>query len=142
MIFDEFYVICYMELLLCGIKYSAYSSIQYFLENKLIRLYLKPASSYTPIYQYAPIFKQVSPLVTFPRLKKNHISGTFGPQKMVHLSCRKFICYRYMCLFSSSNGVQVPYVPILDGRLLLSMSLFSKKHSVGSSPGNDQSIFA
>ncbi len=35
-----------------------------------------------------------------------------------------------MRLFSNSNGVQVPYAPIFDGRLLLGMSLFSKKYSI------------
>ncbi len=35
-----------------------------------------------------------------------------------------------MRLFSNSNGVQVLYAPIFDGRLLLGMSLFSKKYSI------------
>ena len=34
-----------------------------------------------------------------------------------------------MRLFSNPNGVQVPYAPISDWRLLLDMSLFSKKYS-------------
>ena len=54
------------------------------------------------------------PPVTFLRLKKS------------------FKCYRYniMRLFSNSNEVQAPYAPIFDGRLLLGMSLFSKKYSI------------
>ena len=35
-----------------------------------------------------------------------------------------------MRLFSSSNEVQAQYAPIFDGRLLLGMSLFSKKYSI------------
>ncbi len=34
-----------------------------------------------------------------------------------------------MRLLSNSNAVQAPYAPIFDGRLLLGMSLFSKKYS-------------
>ncbi len=34
-----------------------------------------------------------------------------------------------MRLFSNFNEVQAPYAPIFDGRLLLGMSLFSKKYS-------------
>ncbi len=54
----------------------------------------------------------------------------FGRQKwFTYQNVGNFICYRYMRLFSNSNGMQVPYAPIFDGRLLLGMSLFSKKYS-------------
>ena len=33
-----------------------------------------------------------------------------------------------MRLFSNSNGMQVPYGPIFDGRQILGMSLLSKKY--------------
>ncbi len=41
-----------------------------------------------------------------------------------------------MRLFSNSNGVHLPYAPIFDGRLLLGMSLFSKKYSISFSHSN------
>ena len=33
-------------------------------------------------------------------------------------------------MFANSKEVQAPYAPIFDGRLLLGMSLFSKKYSI------------
>ena len=54
----------------------------------------------------------------------------FGPQKwFTYQNVGDFICSWYMRLFSNSNGVQVSYAPIFDGRLLLGMSLFSKKYN-------------
>ncbi len=49
--------------------------ILYFLENKLMRLYSKPALSYAPyvILSYAPIFEQVNHPVTFRRLEKSYL---------------------------------------------------------------------
>ncbi len=35
-----------------------------------------------------------------------------------------------MRLFHNTSGLQVPYAPIFDGRLLLGMSFFSKKYSI------------
>ncbi len=74
-----------------------------------MRLYSNPTSPSAPISKYAPIFKQ--------------------PLSPCHLSQAYFICYRYMHLLSNSNAMQAPYAPIFDGRLLLGMSLFSKKYS-------------
>ncbi len=66
-----------------------------------------------------------------PKAEKVISPELFGPQKwFTHQNVGSFICYQYMRLFSNSNGMQVPYAPIFDGRLLLGMSLLSKKYSI------------
>ncbi len=95
-----------------------------------MRLYSNPASPYAPIFQYAPIFEQPLRPCHLSQADKVISSELFGPQKwFTYQHVGYFICYRYMCLFSSSNEVQAPYSPIFDGRLLLGMNSFSKKYS-------------
>ncbi len=66
----------------------------YFLQNKLMRLYLKPASSYAPIFQCAPIFEQLKPPVTFRRLNLwSYLAHLFGsPIKMLAISYAIGMC--------------------------------------------------
>ncbi len=75
-------------------------------------------------FQYAPIFEHP---VTFPILKTSYLWNYFAhkngsPIKMQVISYAIGIC-------ANSNEVQAPYAPIFNGRLLLGMSLFSKKYS-------------
>ncbi len=114
----------------CESQICTSNKLLYFLENKLMRLYSNPASSYAPIFQYAPIFKQLLFPCHLSQAEKVISPELFGPQKwFTYQNVGNFICYRYMRLFSNSNEVQAPYAPIFDGRLLLGMSLFSKKYS-------------
>ncbi len=95
-----------------------------------MRLYSNPASPCAPIFQYAPIFEQPLPPCHLSQAEKVIAPGLFGLQKwFTYQNVGNYICYRYMRLFSSFNEVQAPCAPIFDGRLLLGMSLFSKKYS-------------
>ena len=96
-----------------------------------MRLYSNPVPPYAPIFQYAPIFEQPLPPCHLSQAEKVISLELFGPQKgFTYQNVGNFICYLYLRLFSNSNEVHAPYAPIFDGRLLLGMSLFSKKYSI------------
>ena len=71
----------------------------YFLENKLMHLSLKSASLYVPVFQYAPIFEQLSASVTCKCVISANI---FCPQKWpTNKNVGNSICYQLCTYFST-----------------------------------------